>query len=85
MSNTYERLNKYIDGFGTINEASEVYNILKTDYPNTRKHIGIVNKEMGFDIGGSLSFALLLLEDANLPNDEFKKVDKLFNDISKRL
>ena len=60
-----------------LKESSEIYNMLRKDYPKATKLVQTVSQAVDFDIEGAMAFCLHLLEDVNA-HSEMKEVEKLF-------
>lgn len=67
-----------------LNEASELYKVLRKEYPNVSKKVGEISKLLKWDVEGAMSFCLHLLEDVNM-HGVVKELEKIFDKELKKL
>jgi len=84
METKFDHLNKYLDGYGTLNEK-KIWGLLHKENPTVHKKVDLIAKEIDYDVNLAMSFALSLLESVNVSYKSVKEINDLFIKISKKV
>lgn len=80
----FDHLDKYLDGFGTMNEV-KLHGLIRKEKPEVRKMVPKISEKIEFDLELAMSFCLDLLESVNFGSKALKEVESLFQKESKKL
>ena len=83
MSNEFDELDKYIDGYGDLNE-SKLWNYLPKNHPKAKKMVEKLAESINHDPKGAMAICLEILQDVNLENVA-KDIEKIFVKETKKL
>jgi len=75
---------KYLDGFGTMNEV-KLYGLIRKEKPDVRKLVPKISEMIEYDLNLAMSFCLDLLESNNLGPKSMKEIETIFKKAAKKL